>query len=164
MTQLQRRTRFVRNIIYALKRRYGMKITFFRDDEDLDLRTGKKTVDKLVVPVNRAIVLPNKSVPKFVYDLSFIATNKNFTMGGVFDAGKRRIILDSRDLTNGYIPRNRDYFAFENRRWDVIEVSEFEFNTGYLVVGQEVTGAPVREWHEERARNRCIFTDSAEEG
>jgi hypothetical protein len=149
--------------MYALKRRYGGEVIFHRDEEDLDLRTGKKTVDKVTQRVKRAIILPNTQLQKFVYDLSFIATNKNFTMGGVFDTGKRRIIVDARDLGT-YVPENRDYFTFENRRWNVIEASEFEFGVGYIVVGQEVKGAPVREWREERARNRCIFTDSAEEG
>jgi hypothetical protein len=161
MTQSQRRTRFVRHILYSLKRRYGAEVAFFRDSEAKDLRTGKKTVTKAIVAVKRAIVLPNTGLPKFVYDLSYIATNKNFTMGGVFDTAKRRLILDSRDI-GSYVPANRDYFTYENRRWNIIETQEFEIGVGWMIVGQEVQGAPVREWHEERARNRCIFTDEAE--
>jgi hypothetical protein len=162
MTTRQRRTRFARRVIYSLKRRYGGKVNFHRDSETNDLRTGKKSVDKIVVTVNTAVILPNAGMQKFVYDLSYIATNKNFTMGAVFDTGKRRLIVDTRDFTDGYLPEMRDYFTFENRRWNIIEASEFEFGIGWLIVGQEVVGAPVREWHEERARSRCIFSDSSE--
>ena len=158
---LKRNTRFISNVLYRLKRRYGGSVTFHRDLEELDTRTGKKTVTKTVWDFKWAILLPNVLVSKFVYDLTYIASNKNFAYGGIFDTSKRRLILDSKDLGT-YVPRLDDYFTFDNKRWNVTEIHDFEFNTGKLIVGQLVVGAPVREIHNESARTRCIFSDSVE--
>jgi len=154
---MKRRTRFINNTIYSLKRRYGGKVTFHRDSETLNTETGKKVVVKQVWKFKKAIVLPYDQSQRFSYDLSYIASNKNFTYGAIFDTSMRRVILDSRD-TGEYEPQQRDYFTMDNRRWDVIDVRKFEFDTGYMVTGQEVTGAPTREVHEEKARNRAIFS------
>lgn len=162
MTTPQRNTRFIWRVLYTLKKRYGGAVTFVRDTESLNTRTGKKTVTKTTKDVRRAIILPNTQVQKFVYDLSYIANAKNFTYGAIFDTSTRKLILDSRDLGT-YVPQQRDYFTFENDRWNVIEVHKFEFNTGYLVVGQRVEGASVRDVHNESARVRCIFSQSVAE-
>jgi hypothetical protein len=145
-----------------MKRRYGGEVTFHRDSEVLDFETGKKTVTKQVWNIKRAIVLPNDIQQKFVYDLSFIANNKEFTMGGIFDTGPRRLILDTKDLGD-YIPRDHDYFTFDGSRYNIVRFQRFEYNTGYIVVGQEVQGAPVREVHTGIVRQRCLFSDSASE-
>lgn len=146
--------------MYSLKKRYGGQVTFHRDTELKDMKTGKKTVTKDVFPIKSAIVLPSDLQPKFVYDLSYIANNKEFTMGGVFDSAQRKIIIDQRDL-GSYIPRDRDYFTFDGMRYNIVRVTRFEFNTAYVVVGQEVQGAPVTEVHPEIVNQRCIFSDSA---
>jgi hypothetical protein len=135
-------------------------VTFHRDDSENDYRTGNKTVTKQVWDLRKVIVLPRKLSEKFVYDLSFIATNKNFTYGGIFDASSRNLILDSNEAGT-YVPQMRDYFVFEGKRWNVVETNTFEFGAGFVIVGQEVVGAPVLEHHVERARNRCLFTQEA---
>jgi hypothetical protein len=160
MTHPQRNTRFIRRALYGLKRRYGGSVTFHRVSEALDHKTGKKTVSKQVWEFKKTIVLPSDVQPKFVYDLSYIANNKEFTTGGIFDTGPRRVILDSRDLGD-YVPQNRDYFTFDGKRYEIVRFQGFEFNTGYIVIGQEVQGAPVNEVHEGIVRHRCLFSDSA---
>lgn len=160
MSHPKRNTRFIRRILYQLKRRYGGSVTFHRPSEDLDLKTGKKTTTKQVWTVQKTIVLPSDVQPKFVYDLSYIANNKEFTMGGVFDTGPRRVILDSRDLGT-YVPQARDYFTFDGTRYEIVRLQRFEFNTGWILVGQEVQGAPVNEVHKGIVHQRCLFSDSA---
>jgi len=160
MPNYQRNTRFISNVLYSLKLRYGGNVTFLRDTETLNTRTGKKTVTKETWDFNRVIVLPYMEEQKFVYDLSYIANAKNFTYGAVIDTSRRRLILDAKDAGD-YEPRMRDYFTFENARWDVTEVHKFEFETGYIIVGQRVEGAPVRDVRNVSARVRSIFSDSA---
>lgn len=162
MSHPKRNTRFIRRILYSLKKRYGGHVTFHRDSEQLDLKTGKKIVTKEIFQISKAIILPNDIQQKFVYDLSFIANNKEFTTGGIFDTGPRRVILDSKDL-NGYVPQDRDYFTFDGVRYNVVRFSRFEFNTGYIITGQEVQGAPVHEVHSVTPNSRCIFSDSVSE-
>lgn len=161
MSQPRRNTRFISRVLYRLKRRYGAKVTFIRDAAVLNLETGKKTTTKTTWDVKRVIVLPNSLSQQFVYDLAFIAGNKNFTEGGVFDTGSRKLILDAKDAGT-YVPKMRDYLTLDNERWRVIKVQKFEMNTGYMITGQITEGSPVRDVHNERARNRCIFSDSVE--
>jgi hypothetical protein len=161
MSHPKRNTRFIRRTLYGLKRRYGGEVTFHRVlDEGLDLKTGKKNVSKQVWTVKKAIVLPSDVQPKFVYDLSYIANNKEFTTGGIFDTGPRRLVLDQRELGD-YVPQIRDYFTFDGMRYEVVRLQRFEFNTGYIMVGQEVQGASVNEVHPEVVNHRCLFSDSA---
>lgn len=163
MSHPKRNTRFMRRTLYSMKRRYGGFVTFHRDTEVLDFENGTKTVTKQVWDIQRAIVLPSDVQPKFVYDLSFIANNKEFTMGGIFDAGPRRLILDTKDLGD-YVPQNRDYFTFDGERYEIVRFQRFEYNTGYIVIGSRVQGAPVRGVHTGVVRQRCLFSDSASEG
>lgn len=160
MSHPKRNTRFIRRTLYSMKKRYGGEIIFIRDTEIKNFETGKKDVSKETFRVKRAIVLPNDVQQKFVYDLSYIANNKEFTMGGIFDTGPRRVILDARDL-NGYVPQNRDYFTFDGSRYDIVRFQRFEYNTGYIVIGQEIQGAPVRGVYTGIVNHRCLFSDSA---
>lgn len=159
----QRNTTFIRRVLYRLKRRFGAAITIIRDTETLDPRTGKKVVTKQTWEVKRAILLPNTQLPKFAYDLAYIANAKNFTYGAIFNTSDRRVILDSKEVPDTYEPQQEDYFTFENRRWNIVQIGEFEYNTGYFLVGQRVEGAPVRDVHNANARNRSIFSQSVEE-
>lgn len=161
MSQSRRNTRFISKVLYRLKRRYGTKVSFIRDSETLNLETGKKSVSKTTWDFKHAIILPNTQSQQFVYDLAYIAGNKNFTEGAVFDSGHRKLILDAKDLGT-YTPQQRDYWTYDNERWNIIKVQKFELNTGYVITGQRVEGSPVRDVHNERARNRCIFSDSME--
>lgn len=161
MVQPQKNTRFIAKVLYRLKRRYGAKVTFVRDTETLNTKTGKKTVSKATWDFRFAIILPNAHSQKFVYDLSYIAGNKNFTMGAILDTGHRKLILDAKDAGT-YEPQLRDYFTYDNERWVVTNVQTFELNTGYMITGQRTEGSPVRDVHNERARTRCIFSDIVE--
>jgi hypothetical protein len=146
-------------LLYTLKRRYGEKTIFYRDSESLNFETGKKNVTKVTWTIKRAIVLPGNVQSKFVYDLAFIANNKEFTTGGIFDTGPRTLILDSKDLGT-YEPQIRDHFNLNNQRYDVIN---FDFNTGYVIItGQRIVGAPAREVHNLNPDQRCIFSQEIE--
>lgn len=95
--------RQVRNIIYNLKRQYPSAITLKNVTEvQVDRAMGKQTLKTRTHDVKRAVVLPTKSVPDFVYDLSFIAANKNFTYGGLFDAKTTSIIIDGKDVPSDF--------------------------------------------------------------
>ena len=159
MAQRQRNTRMITRVLYRLKHRYGGDVSFVRDSETLDLETGTKTVTKATWDTKHVILLPNVMKEKFVYDLTYIASNKNFTYGGVFDTSRRRLILDLKDAGT-YVPQNRDYLTFEGDRWNVVEVHFFEFGTGYLIIGQRVKGAPARNVFNRSARGRTIFSDA----
>ena len=158
---MKRATVFIKRLLYNLERRMGGRVSFHRDVETLNTRTGKKTVAKTVWQDNKVVVLPSELKTKFVFDLSFIAANKNFTYGGDFDTSKRRLILSAREAGD-YVPQNQDYFVFEGKRWELDEIQTFEYNTGYLLVGSEVKGAPVQQQVSMSVLQYGLFSDEVE--
>ena len=156
----KRATMFIRRLLYNLERRMGGRVAFHRESETLNTRTGKKDVTKLVWE-RKVVVLPSELKTKFVFDLSFIAANKNFTYGGNFDTSQRRLILSSREAA-GYVPQNDDFFVFENKRWQIKEVQTFEYDTGYLLVGAEIKGAPILQQVSTSVLQYSLFSDEVE--
>jgi len=154
-------TVFIRRILYNFERRMGGRVSFHRDNEILDTRTGKKETNKTVWQNVLVIVLPTTLVPKFVFDLSFIASNKNFTYGGEFDASKKRVFFRP-ERASGYVPQDRDYFVFDGKRWNVTEVQTYEYDTGYLITGTEVKGAPISQHVSQQTLQYALFSDSVE--
>ena len=154
----QQATRMIRKVLYALKRQWGFPVTIYQIiTSDVDVETGKKVATKRAVVVNRAIILPAVMQKKFVYDLSFIATNKQFTFGGYFDTSARSFIVDIRDLPTDFIIKPDDYFIYQSRRWTVSEVHEFEFKTGLIVIGREIAGLPLEQVFEQTVWSSVSF-------
>ena len=74
------RLRFISQVLYRLKRRYGEPVEIVvRDSSVTNLQTGAKIVVVSNKHVIRGIVLPSTISREFDYDLAFIANNKNFT-------------------------------------------------------------------------------------
>lgn len=161
MPQQKVATRFIRNVLYNLKRRYGGVVTFHREVNNNDYRNGVNDLTILDWKFQKVIVLPRSLEQKFVYDLSYIANNKNFTMGAVFDTSAKRIILDARDKRD-YEPALRDYFVIQGKRYDITQIDAFEFDTGYVITGQQTEGSKPRQVHTVKVRNRTLFDDSVD--
>lgn len=85
----------IRRLFYNLSRRYGEDITItIPQSVTPNYQTG--AVEKIVKEyfISNVPILPADMIRDFVYDLSFIASNKNFTYGGIFNKGERLILLD----------------------------------------------------------------------
>lgn len=113
--------RETRKIIYNLKRQFGllMYIQYASSDDVYDLETGEITRTITDIKIRRGVLLPEDTLRKFVYDLSFIAANKNFTYGGFFEKGARVVLIDVKDLPSGFIIKNSMYINFHNRRYEI---------------------------------------------
>jgi hypothetical protein len=140
--------RFVRDVIYRLKRNYGLPADFYKlASSSVDRATGKKTTVRLKASVARVIALPSRNQREFYYDLTFIASNKNFTYGGFVDTDERRFVVDRRDLRHKEfsILEVGQYMVYKEQRFDIKEVAEFEDSNCYgLICKQTVAAAPER--------------------
>ena len=135
------RLRFISQVVYRLKRRYGEAIDIvYRTSDVTNLETGRKTITKNSRRVNRAIVLPSAIDRVFSYDLAFIATNKNFTYGGHYDTTERRFIIDRKDIPGLELTLDM-YLLFAGNRYDLKEIQEFEESTSYFVIGKQAIEA-----------------------
>jgi len=130
----QNNLREIRIILYRLKRSYGLPAIIKRIvAQAQDIKTGKIVRTYLEIPIKRVIVLPTHDLRNFIYDLSYIAANKNFTYGGLFDQNARTMIIDIKDAPKGFVLTENDHIVFENRRYEIKEFALAEHNQGWLL-------------------------------
>lgn len=117
-----------------------------RGTNTVELDTGKRVVEYGVIKIRRAILLPTRLHRDFVYDLSFVAANKNFTYGGLFDTSERRLIVDVEDLPIVNDPAQSDHVFFEEflgqgrEKYVIKEVALFENNRAFMFLVKRVRG------------------------
>jgi hypothetical protein len=152
------RLQFVKNTTYRLKQLHGFPVAYhIIDQHATDPVTGIKTIVLDVKFIKRAVVLRAREFRSFVYDLAFISANKDFTTGGFFDPEDRRFIFEARDL-NGHNPQIWDYCIFQNSRYDIKEVFEFEDNHAFMCLGRKVRGQNITRINE--SHSGILLTDS----
>lgn len=134
---------FIRkNIMYPFKRRFGLPATIFQlDIVTNDVETGVQTKFYNRFKIKKVILLPRNLIRKFVYDLSYIAANKNFTYGGLFDFTNRIILIDGRDIK--FKPNPNDHIEIEGVRENIKKVEEFEHASVAWIIGtSRIEGEP----------------------
>jgi len=125
------RLRQTRNILSKLKRNFGTTVIFrVRTNLNQDLETGDVSFTDIDTKIRRAIVLPFKELRKFIYDISYLAANKNFTYGGFFDANDRVVIVDKKDLKTG--PTNDAKIILDNLEYNIKSQTTTEGYAGYI--------------------------------
>jgi len=141
---MQNVLRQIKLIIYRLKRNYGVTVVLRQINSSSQNRsTGVLTVARTATTINRAILLPTRLQRDFTYDLSFIAANKNFTYGGLFDTNVRVLIIDAKDLPSGYTSSLDDYFVYSGEKYEIVSVEKCEGDTAVLFRIKQATNAGV---------------------
>lgn len=133
--------RFIRRILYSLKRQYSGRVDVYKlGSTATDYETGEKTYTRTMICVPKCIVLPVKIQREVVQSISQVSANKMFVYGGTYDAGTRMFIIDARDLPANYEITDDDWLIYDNRRYDIKSITEFEQHTGWTVIGKEIKG------------------------
>lgn len=133
--------KLVRQVLYRLKRNknWSATVTLTVASDTYDLETGDITAGSTVYTIKHVIVLPANLSRDFVYDLAFIAANKNFTMGGFYDQQDRVFIIDKREI-KAYTPTQSDFINHNGVRYNIIKVSVTEDDSSYLVQAKNAEG------------------------
>lgn len=126
-----------RVILYRLRRNYGIPIAYIRPTTAThNVETGAISRSFQQINIKRAIVLPTTQIRDFVYDLAYIAANKNFSSGGLFEKSNRTIIIDARDFPKTFEPDLNDHIEFDSQRWEIVKISRAEDRRGYIFTVQ----------------------------
>lgn len=134
---LQKQTRFIRRLLYTLKKGYGFKVTFYKiTSESLNHETGVRTPIIDYKKVNKVIILPSELQRKFESDTQ----TRDFHYGGYFDTAIRKLIVDPRDLGDFEI-KTGDYYIWEGERFEVSKVFDLENQSALLILGRNVEGS-----------------------
>lgn len=134
----------ITKVVYRLKRMFGLNVELFNAcDQAHNVRTGKIDRTYKVYKVRRAIVMPFDQSREFVYDLSFIAANRNFTTGGYFDESLRIVIIDSKDLPKK-LEINLDWhLQFKNKRWEIVKIHRTEDDSSWLLTCKNLSNSEI---------------------
>lgn len=132
--------RMIGRTLYMLKRRYGGTINIYTLISSLtNQETGIVTLVKDLVQVRRAIVLPAKLQREIRKSISQISANKMFVTGGTYSAGRRIFIVDRTDVPTLTLTEN-SYVVYRDRKYEIESYQEFEFESGWTIVGRELVG------------------------
>jgi len=133
--------RFIRQNIYTLKREYGGSITIYKLlDASTNLDSGTKTYNASSYEIKRAVVLPVRIMRHVIQSISLISANKKIVQGGTFDMGDRVFIVDRRDVPSTLELMKDDWIIYDDRRYDIKSIEEYEQKTAWLIVGKLIAG------------------------
>lgn len=119
--------RWVDNLMYNLKRLYGQQILICLPTESFrDVTTNRfeATIETISIP--KAIVLDREASRDFVYDLNYIAANKNFTLGAFFDTFDRSVIIHKKDLPVNFDPSLGYYVTINGNNYEIQKYNDFD--------------------------------------
>lgn len=130
---------YMDRVLYNLRKLYGVTIQIERiNSQSFDPTTGKIALDNYVRTVKKVILLPESVKRDFVYDLAFIAANKNFTYGGLFDVGEQTLIIEHKSLPQDYELSENDHIHLNGERFEIKRYREFMPRKLYIVVIKRV--------------------------
>jgi hypothetical protein len=130
--------RMIKQTIYALNREYGRPIVIVRPTvTKRDFKDGCLETETNKIKVRRAIVLPSNGLRDFDYDLSFIAANKNFTYGALFQKTFRNIIIEIKRVPKDFVIDHETHVEFDGKRWEIKKFHKVEETKAWEMVVQE---------------------------
>lgn len=133
-------SRRIAQTMYSLKRLWGGSFVIYQmGDATFDSLTGQKTIPRTVTPVTRGIIMPGKTIREAVQNISVISANKSFVQGGTYDITAKTFIVDRVDAPNLDLTES-DWIVFDNKRYEVKEFQEFEFDSAWIIVCRAVEG------------------------
>lgn len=160
MRERCKNAQFLRHLIYDLKRDYGFSIIIIKTlSTVVDLEEGTKRPTLSYRHVKRAIFLPARAFRSFVYDLSYVASNKNFTAGGFFDPTDRVIFLDARDIADFEITVD-DRIIYNNEEHIVTDKRDFIAQTLYGIKMRHVASQPLKDPSNQSIQETITINDS----
>lgn len=133
-------TQRLRQLLYSLKMEYGTAIVIYKlVSSSTDERTGLKSTVITPYKVRRAIVLPNTITRIDIKSSALVASNREFSQGGLVDSGKRPFIIDRRDLPHLPTLSADDWIVYDNRKFQVSDVEQLA-EAGWQIFGKELVG------------------------
>lgn len=142
---MSRRARQMRKLLYPLQRERGEKLQIHQINKNkADLENGVIDKSYMTYKVKKAIVMPVNQTRSFVYDLAYIAANKNFTGGGLFDKASTTCIIDMRELPTGFVIDLNDYCSISGVTYKIAASDVLE-DAFYIVKLQTLSNFPTLE-------------------
>lgn len=138
-------SRRINQTMYSLKRLWGGSFSIYSvGDATTNHLTGTQNEPATVVHIRRGIILPGKHMRGIKQTVSMISANKSFVYGGTYDTTARTFIVDRVDAPTLNLTES-DYIVYDNKRYEVKEFQEFEFDSAWVIAGQAIEGEVPRQ-------------------
>lgn len=160
MRERRKNAQFLRHLVYDLKRNYGFPIMVIKTvSTTVDLESGAKRPTLKYRRIQRAIFLPARAFRSFVYDLSYVASNKNFTTGAFFDPTDRMLFIDTRDIDDFEINVD-DRILYNNEEYIVSEIHDFIAQVLFGIKMRHIQGQILDDPSNSVIAETVVMTDS----
>ena len=154
----------MRNVLYMLKRQYGGRIDLYKKGAaSSNPRTGERTIEKSVIPIKRAIILPAEVARQVIQGISLISANKSLVQGGGYDNALRLFIIEKRDVPSDLSLTPDDWIVFKRMKYQISEFREFEFDTCWVITAKALLGEVPQQIHLLSADNLLSLSSSVAE-
>ena len=166
LSQAQKRKRQdMQRILYSLRYRYGLPADLYKYEEggNFDPSTGKsdpaiRTKEKL----KRFMSWSALSHEKFEYDLAYVAANKNFTYGGLFEIGDRIGIIDwpGEKLPDDFKMDLSYYLVLDGVRYNIEKYDELDHKAGFIMHVRRVNEQQPHQVLEVTVQHQLTFNET----
>ncbi len=152
------RFQYIKQVLYELKRQYGFPIVLYNIIQyDVDVKTGNKTVRKDTYPIPKAIVLP---VNVDVVYKALLGVQKDFAYGGQIAEADRYFVIDRKYIPKTLVPSDDCYITYNDKRYDVIKLQEFEYLRAVIIFGKHVQNASIDKVVITKVKSQIVLHDS----
>lgn len=156
-------SRRINQVMYSLKRLWGGSFSIYQmGDATVEHLVGTRDIPRTVIHIKRGIVIPGKTIRDIERNISMISANKQFIYGGTYDTTAKMFIVDRVDAPNLDLTES-DYIIYDDRRYEVKEFQEYEFDSSWVISGQAIEGETPEQIRLLAADNLIRLDQNAEE-
>jgi hypothetical protein len=125
--------------VYTLKKTLGLPAYVYHPvKNDHNIETGVISREYQILYIAKTVMTPENWMRNFNYDLSYIASGKNFVYGGYYDVSRRDFIIDADDLPDDFIPSNNDFLLFDEKRYEILTAEMSERLASWIINAKHV--------------------------
>ena len=136
--------RRIRTTLYALKRAFGTDVVLSKfTSSTVNYATLTKTTSVTSYSIHKCIVLPTRVRREVINTVSQLTESKTWINGGSYDSSLRIFVIDARDLPQGLIIDRDDYFMYDNRKYNIEEIQELEYHTGWSLIVKQLLNTTI---------------------
>lgn len=150
--------RFISDIIYTLKRDYGQQVDLYiRGSVSQDPSTGKVTFNETKVKLYKVPVLAIHLLRKAIYGRDYLAASRAFTYGATFDTAQSGILIDVKDLPQGFSPKIDDSFVINHQKYQIKAFDVLEDNLALMYTLEQLKSQKTNEIYD--IYDKCYLTE-----
>lgn len=137
---------FIRDLLYRLKQDYGQRMDlYFPGVATQNFNTGSQIVDFRKISIPRVVLLPQTLQNRFIHDVAYVTSGRDFSYGGLFQEGVSDILIDGRDVPKNVKIDTKMHITYNHVRYDIVNIEELEHRCGWAIKMKRLNTLPAVE-------------------